>query len=337
MSNSSSPGLRLLKIFIAAAAILIFMLLLAFNLKGSLFFVSGILLAGLFWYLLAKERHSLRRFLNVRSVLALAVVTACGAVLAMTLLMLTLMRSEAVIQPLLVAKYELTITYAQDDRFTLEEKVYPPYAGRPVDFETPQTVASSAAGVPRGFLLRELAIAPLGVDAAGRVEIVLPDNTRLDGMLCSPYGCPPNTITLADFPKNSFFAAKNAQDLQSQDYVDTSTFIWSVAALDDRVAFAYIPAPFNNFRSILAPFIGFSRVSQWAAALVGLVGALVVTPIVVPWINDEIKEFLQRRFKKPAAAPPQAVEAPKAKLIISADGEEKEIEVEQKRKDGPPG
>lgn len=229
--------------------------------------------------------------------------------------------------PPLVNGYQLTILHVKDNKFILREKVLPPFYNNEFfgeyDKQTPQFFEREVFSTPKGFLLQELNISPLKATPLGIVELELPDKTLLKGELCGSKGCPSNEIILSDFPEGSFYAAKNAQDLQSLKYIDTSTTSWSVLDLDSGVTFAYIPQPFYNFRNILFPFLGISQINEWMIGLLGLILTFFVTPIVLPVINDEIKQRILRLFKKPVID-----EKPtKLKIIVSPSGDEKEIEV----------
>ncbi len=185
----------------------------------------------------------------------------------------------------------------------------------------PERTVKSAS---RGLLLKELQIAPLKMSSSGYISLTLPSGNVLRGSLCRDY-CPKSRIELLDFPTNSFYAAKDAQDIERFPYVNTESITWSVRNLEKGVIFAYIPSPYHYLRPILQPFVEASSIGQWAIALVSIIGTLVLTPIVQPVLTDLAQNRLKSLFKK---APPER-SGKKASLIISSKGEEKEIEIDE--------
>jgi hypothetical protein len=74
------------------------------------------------------------------------------------------------------------------------------------------------------------------------VNITLPDNTPFRAPFCG-YNCPETEVELIDFPKNFFYEAKNARDLNSLPYLKTETIQWHVSHPDRGISFAYNPYP----------------------------------------------------------------------------------------------
>jgi hypothetical protein len=93
-------------------------------------------------------------------------------------------------------------------------------------------------------------------------------------------------------PQGSFLAARDATDIQKHPYVGTETVTWSVLNLEDELTFAFIPPPFQYVRPIIQPLIGASTLNQWVLGIMGLIGALVISPIVKPVILSTA----QKRF-----------------------------------------
>ena len=160
----------------------------------------------------------------------------------------------------------------------------------------PRQVTSANAG----FLAKEVRIDPLQADASGDVSITLPDGRILTGRLCS--SCESTAIELQDVPQGSFLAARDADNVEKHPYVGTETVTWSVLDLREGIRFAYVPPPYQYLRPLLQPLIGASTLNQWVLGLAGLIGTLVVSPIVKPMLltalQKKIEEWLAKLFGK---------------------------------------
>jgi hypothetical protein len=185
----------------------------------------------------------------------------------------------------------------------------------PSDEEKTWTVtlpARQVTGANRGLLLRELSIAPL-------------QNASLSGVVLRTDTCSSASAELTDFPRGSFYAARDAEKLKRYPYVDTETITWSIRSLRRGVVFSYILPPFQHLRPILAPFIGVTSLSQWVIGLLGFIGAIALTPIVKPVLLEIAKKrFKSWMEKEPSKSPKRTVP-----LIVSGKGEEKEIEISE--------
>lgn len=166
---------------------------------------------------------------------------------------------------------------------------------------------------PRGFLLREIAIEPLGGSPYDDLDLPLPDGGSVGARLCSPISCVSATVRLEDFPARSFFAARGVSEDQVEvvPYVNTETITWTTSDLSGGIAFAYIPPPFQLLRPLLAPLVGASRASEWLVGLVGMVGAVLAGPFIRPVLEDLIEDkvgelfgglFKRRSDRKPSTS-----------------------------------
>lgn len=158
----------------------------------------------------------------------------------------------------------------------------------------------------RGIFIREIIITPL-------------ENSFLSAVTC----CPKSPIVeLHDFPRNSFYEAKDAQNLQISPYLDTETIIWSGFSLRRDIVFAYIAPPFYSVRDILALFIGVSYQSYSLIIIFSLLVTTVFSFLIKPVLSDigknKIKTFLDRKSQKPVK---------KTTIIVSSKGEEREVDV----------
>jgi hypothetical protein len=172
----------------------------------------------------------------------------------------------------------------------------------------PRTVLSSS----RGIFIRELQVTPL-------------EGSALSGATCC---FDQTTVELRDFPKDSFYEARDVQNPEIFPYLDTATIKWSSLSRRE-IVFAYIARSFYAMRSLVIPLVGVSYQSQWIIASVGLLVTAVITPVVKPMLLDLARNKLMSLFEK---KPPLQEEGEKARLIVSARGDEKEIEVKRKPK-----
>lgn len=181
----------------------------------------------------------------------------------------------------------------------------------------------------KGFFLREVRIAPLQADSSGRVALTLPDGNLLGGFLCgyagtesSTYTCPQSHIQLLDFPVNSFYLGKNTESQTVQKYVDTETITWTAPDLAQGIVFAYVRPPFQYLRPILTPFLETSSLGESIFVALGIIGSIVLVPSVKSVLPEIYKWKLASWFQKRTKEPRE-----KAKLVVSAKGEEKEVQV----------
>jgi hypothetical protein len=141
------------------------------------------------------------------------------------------------------------------------------------------------ASTNHGFMVQEVYINPLQTNESGVYSLTTLDGTSINIKLCQ-YGCPEGSITLINFPKNSFYEAKYDTNLQINSYLDTETINWSTKYLNKGITFAYIPPPFYHFKLALKPFLGVASFNQWIVAFLGAVGGIVIVPIVKPILED---------------------------------------------------
>jgi hypothetical protein len=148
----------------------------------------------------------------------------------------------------------------------------------------------------KGLLLREVSFTPLE-----DVTISLPQGGQVKPLLLSDPASK-LTVRVQDLPSGSFYAARYAEQLASQPYLDTETLAWSMPALDDGVVFAYIASPFQNLRALLGPFLSLSSLGRWLIGLLGLAGGTVfsafVQPNLVRVMQTKIGPAMMQRLKR---------------------------------------
>jgi hypothetical protein len=129
--------------------------------------------------------------------------------------------------------------------------------------------------------------------------------TPLDGSPLSGYTCCPETKTveLRDFPRNSFYEARDVQKVEPSRYLDTEIVRWDTRRLGQDIVFAYVAPPFHLLRNFFTPLIGISYQSQWMVTFVGLIAGAVIKQIVKPALFDfgksRFKSLLERKPPKP--------------------------------------
>ena len=233
--------------------------------------------------------------------------------------------------PPVVEEYSVIIepVYPEMERFTVDEEIIF-YSKQEINDIYGQMIYSSlpkreVTSTNRGLLLREVHIAPLQANSFGYVNYTLPDGILLSGKLCTN-DCPVSRIELRDFPNNSFYDAKDVDGSISYDsYIDKEKISWSASNLNKGIKFAYIPSPYYYLLPLLKPFVEISSIGQLVIVLLGIIGGLIMTPIVKPFIShlvkDKIKSWLER--------PPKKKPDKRVTLIVSSNGEEKEIDIDE--------
>ncbi len=184
-------------------------------------------------------------------------------------------------------------------------------------YQLPET---ELAGNSLGFLLKEVSF-----DSANAYyNSLFPDPHVLMRYNLSP-SCKEAVVELQDFPLNSFYAAREANELKMYPYVDTETITWNSKNLSERgIRFAYVQPPFQSLKPLLSPFIGASSISQWIIGLIGIISAVLFTPIAKPVFT----EILQKRFKKEMDNVVTPVKDTR-KIIVSGKGDEKDVEIKK--------
>ncbi len=274
----------------------------------------------------ARIRQGRRALLWIALIAGAAVVLLGGAMIVLTLALAPLggaalpsmtqpaaegVPEETEEMPLsaLITAYRMTVDAgdAPASGVTVSEEVfYSVYRGAEtvyadLSLRLPEREVASA---PRGFLLREIAIEPLGSSPYDNLDLPVPDGGSVEARLCNSISCVPATIRLEDFPARSFFAARGVSEDQVEvvPYVHTETITWTTRDLSGGITFAYIPPPFQLLRPLLAPLVGASRASEWLVGLVGMVGAVLAGPFIRPvlenLIEDKIGELFGRLFKR---------------------------------------
>jgi energy-coupling factor transporter transmembrane protein EcfT len=232
--------------------------------------------------------------------------------------------------PPVVEEYSVIIepVYPKMQRFRVIEEIF--YSTQEYDNINGQMIPSilperEVTSTKRGLILREVHIEALEADSQGYVNLTLPDGTLLSGYLCT-YDCPESRIELRDFPKKSFYDAQDDSGSTIRDpYIDKEKISWSASNLNQGIKFAYIPSPYYYLLPILKPFVEISSLSQLVIGLFGIIGGLIVTPIVKPVLSNLVKNKIKSWLDRPTKKKPSQ----KVTLIVSSKGEQKEIEIDK--------
>ena len=153
------------------------------------------------------------------------------------------------------------------------------------------------ASTNHGFIVQEVHINPLQANESGVSSLTTSDGTSIRVELCR-HSCPEGSVTLLNFPKNSFLEAKYDTNLKINSYLDTDTISWSTKNLNKGIIFAYIPPPFFHFKLVLKPFLGIASFNQWIVAFLGAVGSIVIVPIVKPVLKNIAQNKLRSCLQK---------------------------------------
>lgn len=169
----------------------------------------------------------------------------------------------------------------------VEELVIGPY----LDDSTNQTVrlpARTVTGTDRGFLLKQVAVGTITPDSEGMTTITPAGGGPMEIVACCPQA---TLVELRNWPRDSFYVPRNAENAPKivDADVETQRIDWSLHDLAEGVSFTYIPPPFNGARSILAPLIGVSSLSEWVLALLTVLGTGFFKPIVSAVFMDAAK------------------------------------------------
>jgi hypothetical protein len=239
--------------------------------------------------------------------------------------------------PPLINEYYLTIDCSnwQSGVFLIKETVVinPQWAKYQKETDIPSSVELPEREVTStnvGLLTREVRIMPIQANSSGNAIITLPDGRTLKGSICS-FSCENIDIELHDAPKGSFLVAKDAEKTQKYPYIDTETISWSVINLEQGITFAFIPPPFHHIRQIIEPLLGASALNQWVLGILGLICTIFITPIVQPVILTTAQKRFGSWLDRRSEAKAREETKKKATIIISSTGEEKEVDVSEKK------
>jgi len=198
----------------------------------------------------------------------------------------------------------------------------------PMSIELPERELISKTS---GFLAKEVKIIPAQAKPSGQATIELADGRTLEGNICT-YSCDHVYVELHDIPAGSFLAAKDSENIQTHPYFNSETISWSVINLKQGIIFAFVPAPFYRFRSIIKPFIGASTWNQWLLSILGWLITMITSPIVRPALMSRLQKRFGPCLDKLPILKTSKDSDKKATIIISSTGDEKDVVVSEKKR-----
>ena len=214
--------------------------------------------------------------------------------------------------PPLINEYQLTIDSPdwQAGIFSIAETVVidPQWVEYHHEPEIPTSVVLPAREVTSthiGLLAREVKIRPGQADASGNTAITLADGRILQGGICSD-PCGNIEVKIHDAPAGSFLAAWNAGKIQREASAQAETDSWSGFSLDQGITFSFVPPPFSFMGPVIAPLAGVSALNPGVLGLLGLIGTLLLTPILKPLLLEAAEKSFGPRLDKRAGAKTQA-------------------------------
>ncbi len=214
--------------------------------------------------------------------------------------------------PPLINEYHLTINSPdwQAGVFSIAETVVinPQWVQYHHEPEIPPSVDLPAREVTStnvGLLTRQVKVTPGRADPSGNTAITLADGRILKGAICS-FSCGNIDAKISEAPAGSFLAARNAGKIQKAASAQAETVSWSGFSLDQGITFAFVPPPFNFMGPVIAPLAGVSALNPGILGILGLIGTLLLTPILKPLILEVAEKSFGPWLDKRADAKTQA-------------------------------
>ncbi len=315
--SGESTVVRLGRYVIVSLLLALFIGLVLLNYDAAVAVLAGVLL---YFVLATLARPLVARLRGPHALWWLVGTGALVVVIAVTAVALLLVNATgfsffpATLKNINVLKrYTVTVLPANPSLSNLQVKEEL-VIGSQLDESNNETVSlppRMVAGTDRGFLLKQVSVGTITTDSEGMATITSEGGSPMSIIAC----CPQTTLVeLKNWPKNSFYVPRNAESAPKivDDDVDTQRIDWSMHDLTEGVSFTYIPPPFNGARSILAPLIGISTLSEWILALLSVLGTGVFKPVVSAVVMDAAKgkfkswaEVAWTRITSRAGKPPQ--------------------------------
>jgi hypothetical protein len=148
--------------------------------------------------------------------------------------------------------------------------------------------AVSVTGAKRGLLLKEVTFYE---------DDMVVQALRAEGLNRFERDYDSLSVELQDFPRGSFFDARNADDLEAHPYLHSETITWTQRARDP-VTFSYVPPAWRFLKPVLAFSYRVGSVGETAVALGGMLGSFVVSAVFESLIGDFAKGRLSKLAKR---------------------------------------
>ncbi len=158
----------------------------------------------------------------------------------------------------------------------------------PEDAGPSQTIEIPPLTIPaesRGFMLREVKFDLADVLAK---QVKGYDGYRLAGAKIR--------LELQNFPRGSFYQARDAKDVEQTSYLDTETIKWSPPA--PGITFSYIPPGWGIVRPIVDVLYGAQSIDKLVLGALGSVGTLVIGAVAEVFVGRFVKKPLEGMLDK---------------------------------------
>ena len=182
-------------------------------------------------------------------------------------------------------------------RFSVDERLI--FIGNSfADFPTQhvQIPRRDIQGQSSGFFLQKLVVPGPG---NRKIEVKTRDGAAVTSPICGYY-CLKISIELIGIAKNAFYAAATSIQPSIPEHPDPVDISWEIPSFysgrDKDVVFWYHPSESSTMLTLLAPFIGIASFSGFFLAVIGLFISLVVSPFLLPALQDIIKEWVKARL-----------------------------------------
>ncbi len=185
--------------------------------------------------------------------------------------------------------------FSVSEAFTVE-----PEREQPPEEHTPPTIielpAKRIVGESSGFFLKRLKIPGPNKRT---VDVHGSDGTLRKVKLCS-YNCNEVSVTLKDFPRQSFYATNTTQVITIPNHPGNVTINWTIPSVysgrAEDILIWYHPSKSKVLTTLLRPFAGITSLGGFAWALLGIIVTLIITPLIIPAFSDIIKDRLKALF-----------------------------------------
>jgi hypothetical protein len=153
------------------------------------------------------------------------------------------------------------------------------------------TLKEEITGKKIGFFLKEVNIFPLKLNLHTtnqlKKQLKISEKKLFLKPACIINKCSESTVELIDFPKKTFYEARNSIDFKQTSYLNTEIFFWSSYNIEEEIRFAYIPPPYNNLEKFIRLFWWFYSADKFLIMFLGA-GIKFV-------FSSKFKTFLRRR------------------------------------------
>lgn len=157
---------------------------------------------------------------------------------------------------------------------------------------TLEVAAQTVTAESRGFMLKEIAFNTL--------DLVEKGVNGYDGINLSDAKI---SLELRNFPRGSFYQARDVKAVDSSPYLDTETIKWAPPESD--VIFSYIPPGWGIMRPIVDLLYGAQTIDKIVLGAVGSLGTLILGTVTEVVVGRFVKKPLENLIDKKAKDAPK--------------------------------